>query len=281
MNFLIVLFMVNWCYLASNQVAGITCNSQSQIMKNPRLGMKKRLGSVFEFRCKSKCNGSFSFFHHNHTTEKFDLIFQSPNDTYNIPLLSFDDGGEYCCSEQCNNKSTTPDMPDCCTRIKISPVVEWTLPKAVGLHGSPIHGSCSVTAYPRPAVRVITPKGCDSQKKNIHIGRHTNKVEFTIKNATKRCEKIHCFIQTFGELNTTELLIIENVSCGGEKRQTRSATANMLTALEREDIIISSRSLSIEGDHDYETHATGNSSATATCNKLMMSITLLMLLLFI
>lgn len=130
--------MVNWCYLASNQVAGkliliicvectdnvamivagITCNSQSQIMKNPRLGMKKRLGSVFEFRCKSKCNGSFSFFHHNHTTEKFDLIFQSPNDTYNIPLLSFDDGGEYCCSEQCNNKSTTPDMPDCCTRIK-------------------------------------------------------------------------------------------------------------------------------------------------------------------
>ena len=90
----------------------------------------------------------------------------------------------------------------------VSPVVEWDLPKAVGLHGAPIHGSCSVTAYPRPAVRVITPHGCDSQKKNVHIGRHTNKVEFTINNATKRCEKIHCFIQTFGEVNTTGLLII-------------------------------------------------------------------------
>ena len=71
----------------------------------------------------------------------------------------------------------------------------------------------------------------------------------------------------------------KNVSCGDEKRQTRSATTNMLTALEREDIIISSRSLSIEEDHDYETYATGNSNATATCNKLMMSIALLMLLL--
>ena len=98
--------------------AGITCNSQSQIMNNPRLGMKRHLGSVFEFRCKSKCNGSFSFFHHNHTTEKFDLIFQSSNDTYNIPIVSFDDGGEYCCSERCDNKSTTPNISDCCTRIK-------------------------------------------------------------------------------------------------------------------------------------------------------------------
>ena len=99
--------------------AGITCNTQSQIMTNPTLGMKRRLGSVFEFRCKSKCNGSFSFFHYNHTAEKFDLIFQSSNDTYNVALLSFDDGGEYCCSEQCDNKSTTPNFPaDCCTRIK-------------------------------------------------------------------------------------------------------------------------------------------------------------------
>ena len=145
MNFLIVLFMVNWWYLASNQAAGkltvlmyvamcssyvysdylatmvaagITCNSQSQIMNNTRLGMKRRLGSVFEFRCKSKCNGSYSFFHHNHTTEEFDLIFQSSNDTYNVPLLSFDDGGEYCCSEQCDDNTTTPSFSDCCTRIK-------------------------------------------------------------------------------------------------------------------------------------------------------------------
>ena len=86
--------------------------------------------------------------------------------------------------------------------------MKWTLPKAVGLYGAPINGSCSVTAYPRPEVTVITSLGCDIWKENIHIGRHTNKVEFTIKNVTKRCEKIHCFIQTFSELNTTELLII-------------------------------------------------------------------------
>ena len=93
----------------------------------------------------------------------------------------------------------------------VSPVVEWNLPKAVGLHGAPIKGSCSVTAYPRPSVMVITPFGCKSQQKSIHIGRHTNKVEFTIHNATKRCEEIHCFIRTFGELNTTELLIVGKV----------------------------------------------------------------------
>ena len=90
----------------------------------------------------------------------------------------------------------------------VSPVVEWTLPKAVGLHGAPIKGSCTVTAYPRPSVRVITPNGCKNQQKSIYIGRHTNKVEFTINNVTKRCEKIHCFIPSFGALNSTELLII-------------------------------------------------------------------------
>ena len=100
--------------------AGMMCNSQSMIMKNPNVGMKKRLGSLFEFRCKSKCNESFSFFHYNHTTEKFDLIFQSSNYTYNIPLLSFDDGGEYCCSGHCDDQTNTvtPNIPDCCTRIK-------------------------------------------------------------------------------------------------------------------------------------------------------------------
>ena len=90
----------------------------------------------------------------------------------------------------------------------VSPVVEWTLPKAVGLHGAPIKGSCTVTAYPRPSVMVITSYGCKNQQKSIHIGRHTNKVEFSINNATKRCEEIHCFIRTFGELNSTELLIV-------------------------------------------------------------------------
>ena len=131
--------MVNWWYLPSNQVAGkltlilcvectdyvdtmvaagMTGNSQSWIMNNPRLEEEKRLGSVFEFRCKSECNGNFSFFHYNHTTEKFDLIFQSSNITYDIPLVSFDDGGEYCCSERCDNKSTTPNTPNCCIHIE-------------------------------------------------------------------------------------------------------------------------------------------------------------------
>ena len=87
-------------------------------------------------------------------------------------------------------------------------MVEWTLPKAVGLHGAPINGSCSVTAYPRPEVSVITSSKCDIRKENIHIGRYTNKVEFTIKNVTKECETLYCFIETFSKLDTTELLII-------------------------------------------------------------------------
>lgn len=90
----------------------------------------------------------------------------------------------------------------------VAPVVQWDLPKAVGLYGSPISGSCSVTAYPRPQVLVITPYGCDSQAKSILIGQYTNKVLFTISNVTKNCEMIYCYILTFGELYTTELLII-------------------------------------------------------------------------
>ena len=95
------------------------CNPWPLIVKNPTEGMNKHLGSLSEFKCQSKCNGgNYSFFHYNHTTEEFDLVFQSSNDTYNIPLLSFDDGGEYCCSEQCDDNSTTPNIPDCCIRIK-------------------------------------------------------------------------------------------------------------------------------------------------------------------
>ena len=90
----------------------------------------------------------------------------------------------------------------------VSPMVEWDLPKAVGLHGAPINGSCTVTAYPRPHVKVITPNGCKSEEESIRIGRYTNKVVFTIHNATKSCEEIYCYISTFGELNSAELLII-------------------------------------------------------------------------
>ena len=178
-------------------------------------------------------------------------------------------------------------------------MVEWNLPKAVGLHGAPIKGSCTVTAYPRPSVMVITPYGCKSQQKSVHVGKHTNKVEFTINNVTKRCEKIHCFIRTFGKLDTTELLIvgkckssamlhifisvllfIENVSCGNRKRQTRSATQSMLTELPRGDSIITSRRLNIE-NHNDETHATRNSNAITSCNKLMMPVGLILALLFV
>ena len=97
----------------------------------------------------------------------------------------------------------------CCYYVyTVSPVVQWELPKAVGLYGGPINGSCSVTAYPRPHVIVITPYGCDIEQESIHIGRHTNKVVFTIYNATKSCEEIYCFIATFSELKSAELLIV-------------------------------------------------------------------------
>ena len=60
----------------------------------------------------------YDFFHYNHTTEKFDLIFHGSGDEYNLSLLSFDDGGDYCCSEQCDDNNTAPSVPDCCFRIK-------------------------------------------------------------------------------------------------------------------------------------------------------------------
>ena len=94
----------------------------------------------------------------------------------------------------------------------VLPEVQWNLPKAVGLYGAPINGSCNVTAYPRPRVMVITPYGCDSQKKSIHIGRYTTEVLFTISNVTKSCKEIYCYILPFGQLNTTELLIVGKCS---------------------------------------------------------------------
>ena len=91
-------------------------------------------------------------------------------------------------------------------------MVEWDLPKAVGLYGAPINGSCSVTAYPRPHVLVLTPYGCDSQQKSIHIGRYTTEVLFTISNVTKSCKEIYCYISSFSVSNTTELLIVGKCS---------------------------------------------------------------------
>lgn len=91
----------------------------------------------------------------------------------------------------------------------VKPVIQWDLPKAVGLHGTAITGSCNATAYPRPNVMVIASNGCDyKQERVIPIGRHTNKAVFTIKNVTKSCEKIHCYIPKFYHINSTELLII-------------------------------------------------------------------------
>ena len=98
--------------------AGIDCKPWPLVKKNPAIGIRKRLGSKLELTCKSKCSGGkFRFFHYNHTTEKHDLITESFNHTYIMPLTSFNDGGEYCCTEQCGNKPTEPSTSDCCTRI--------------------------------------------------------------------------------------------------------------------------------------------------------------------
>ena len=171
-------------------------------------------------------------------------------------------------------------------------MVQWDLPKAVGLHGAPISGSCTVTAYPRPQVLVITSTGCQIQKESIPIERHTTKVLFTISNVTKVCEQIHCYIPTFGELDTTKLLIVgkysfsfphqffkyelfsENVLCGSKRRQIKSV--NMLTALERGGSMITSQRLNIadehdtKDDHDDASYTAGNSSPMITCNKLII-----------
>ena len=99
--------------------AGRDCMSWPLVKKNAAIGMRKHLGSKLSLTCKSKCKGGkFRFFHYNHATEKHDFISESFNDTYIMPIASFNDGGEYCCTEQCGNKAIAPSASDCCTRIK-------------------------------------------------------------------------------------------------------------------------------------------------------------------
>ena len=87
--------------------------------KNPAIGIKQNLCSPFEFRCRSTCNESYIFFHHNHTSKKFNqLVSQGSNNLYNIPALDFHDGGEYCCSEQCDDKNIVPNHQQCCIQLK-------------------------------------------------------------------------------------------------------------------------------------------------------------------
>lgn len=87
-------------------------------------------------------------------------------------------------------------------------MVQWNLPKAVGLHAGAITGSCSVTAYPRPFVIVQINYECDYKRESVHIEGYTTTVVFTINNVTRKCETIRCYILPFGKVNSTELLIV-------------------------------------------------------------------------
>jgi len=81
---------------------------------NPEIS-HKHLGSSFEFLCNpsSTCVGKiYNFFHYNRTTQKYDLVFQGSQKYRKNALLSFDDGGNYCCSKQCDNKQV------CCKRVE-------------------------------------------------------------------------------------------------------------------------------------------------------------------
>ena len=145
------------------------------------------------------CNrGKYNYIHYNQITGKPDLVVEAAK--YTQKLSSFDHGGDYCCNEQCPGVSTAAE---CCVTVAskivtlchstaavlsmymhvpvVLPVIQWDIPKAVALNGSPITGSCSATGYPRPNVRVIIPTGCDYQQNNIHIGNHTNKAVFTME----------------------------------------------------------------------------------------------------
>lgn len=112
--------LINYsCILDVNgYCVGNMCDPLPEIMKNPMIGFKKTLDSPFKFRCRSSCNGNYSFFHRNQISKKFDLVSQNSNNLYNISALSLDDGGEYCCSEQCDDKDTTPNYQQCCIRLK-------------------------------------------------------------------------------------------------------------------------------------------------------------------
>ena len=152
MNFFIIFFIIKWWCLASNEAAGklvylmfITCTYVAMklafiiaiiIMLINLMSMitvpvgneckplpeimeiKKHLGSPFKFRCNSACKGSYSIFHRNHTSKEFHLVSQSYNNLYNIPALSFHDGGEYCCSEKCDGTNHISNFKKCCIRIK-------------------------------------------------------------------------------------------------------------------------------------------------------------------
>lgn len=101
-------------------IAPMECYPLTSIRRNPVMATTtKQFGSPFKFRCKSTCNGNYRFFHYNHTTAEFDQIFQSPSDTYKIPALSFNDGGDYCCSQHCGSKITEiPNFQMCCLHVK-------------------------------------------------------------------------------------------------------------------------------------------------------------------
>lgn len=143
---------------------------------------------------------------------------------YTKKLLSFDNGGNYCCNDQCTNAKSAPE---CCITVAskiivvslswsfivvhvlvVLPLIHWDLPKAVALNGGPVTGSCSASGYPRPNVDVIIP-GCDYKQTNIHVGKHTNEALFTM-NVTGNCENIYCLIstKTYSILRTKKLLIV-------------------------------------------------------------------------
>ena len=80
--------------------------------------MNKHLGSSINIHCPltSSCNGEkYDYVHFSTITGKVKLVAQASK--YTKSLSSFNDGGDYCCSDHCTDNVTSLVAPECCTSV--------------------------------------------------------------------------------------------------------------------------------------------------------------------
>ena len=90
----------------------LVCKARNQVTVN------KHLGSTFHFRCRenSRKVEKHQYIHYNQTTGKPDLINVAP--TLTQRLSSFEDGGDYCCSDHRTHDSrVSSTTSECCISV--------------------------------------------------------------------------------------------------------------------------------------------------------------------
>ena len=79
----------------------------------------------------------------------------------------------------------------------------WDVPKAVRQYED-VHGSCTFTGNPVPSSDLIYIQHCKYHYNVTVIGQYTVRVNFTINNATKRCQ-IYCYSASYPETRTIHI----------------------------------------------------------------------------